>query len=64
MIEILYYLFGRFFYFIGFKKLGHEMVCMSVAGDFGLCKKVRLWIIENCPDRECAICKKWTCPKY
>lgn len=60
--HILYFILGRLFFMLGFRKVGHALVAMSIAGDFGLCKKVRKWLFDNCPrGYSCDECKLWTC---
>ena len=61
----IYYFLGRFLFECGYKKIGHYLVGMSIAGDFGLCKKTRDWLHDNC-QRGCEFnkCDIWTCGNY
>ncbi len=60
--ELSFNLVGHLLYKFGCHKVGHKMVAMSLAGDFGLCKAQRKWLIDHCPHSfNCSSCSNWTC---
>ena len=63
LYSILYKILGIIlFKFNKTKKIGHYLVGMSIAGDFGNCRKIRKWLYVNCPyNYHCENCKIWTC---
>lgn len=65
LINLTFYCLGRLLFKCGFKKVGHYLVGVSIAGDFGLCKKTRDWLHDNC-QRGCEFnkCDIWTCGNY
>ena len=62
--NILFYFFGILLYSFNLKRIGHYFVAVSIAGDFGLCKRVRSWLASHCPGRCPEKCSLWTCSNY
>lgn len=62
-VSFFYFGLGHLLFWLGFQKVGHRWVAMSIAGDFGLAKGIRKWLVENCPysKSHCAECRLWTC---
>ena len=65
--HLMYYFVGRLLYRLGFKRIGHCMVAVSIAGDFGLFKQTRKWLKDHCcyeEKPETKRCNLWTCDNY
>ena len=64
--HVVYYLGGLLLYKAGLHKLGHRLVAMAIAADFGKCKKTRKWLSDHCPysSDEQPKCGLWMCPRY